>query len=72
MNCVWTLTVWRRKPYCKLEIGLIDVDLSLVFEGVCKVAGKIVSVMSPKVLNEKLLWDVSEKLLLHGDVCSLT
>ena len=59
-------------PIVKLEIGLINVDLSLVFDGVCEVTGKIGPVLSAEILNEMPLWCVSEKLLLSGDVFSLT
>ena len=52
--------------------GLIDVGLSLVFDGVCEATGKTGSVLSAEVLNEMLLWGVSEKLLLSGGVFSLT
>ena len=58
-------------PIVNSGIGLIDVYLSLVFDGVCEVIGKIGSVSSVEVLNEMLLWGVSEKLL-SGDVFSLT
>ena len=47
-------------PIVNSGIGLIDVDLSLVFDGVCGVTGKIGSVSSVEVLNEMLLWGVSE------------
>ena len=36
-------------------IGLIDVDLSLLIDGVFEVTGKIGSVSSVEVLNEMLL-----------------
>ena len=55
----------------KSGIGLIDVDLSLVFDGVCEVTGKIGSVSSTEVLSKMLLWGVSEKLL-SGNLFSLT
>ena len=57
-------------PIVKSEIGLIDVDLSLVFDGVWEVTGKFGSISSAEVLSEMLLWGVSEKLL-SGDVFSL-
>ena len=38
-------------PIVKSEIGLIDIDLSLVFDGVCKVTRKIGSILSAKVLK---------------------
>ena len=53
-------------------IGLTDVDPSLVIDVVFKVTGKIGSVSSVEVLNEMILWGVPEKLLLSGDVYSLT
>ena len=52
-------------------ILLTDVHLSLVSDSVCKVTRKIDSVLSAEVLNEILLWGVSEKLLLSGDIFSL-
>ena len=55
-------------PIVNSEIGLIDVDPSLVIDGVFEVTGKIGSVSSVEVLNKMLLWGVSEKLLLSGDV----
>ena len=58
-------------PIVKSSIGLADVDLSLVFDGVCEVTGKIDFVWSVEVLNEMLLC-VSEKLLLSKDAFSLT
>ena len=39
-------------------IGLIDVDPSLVINGVFEVTGKIGSVSSVEVLNKMLLWGV--------------
>ena len=60
-------------PIVKSGIGLIDVDLSRVFDGACETLEKIGSVSSAEVLNEMLLlWGVSEKLLLSGDVFLLT
>ena len=59
-------------PIVKSRIGLIYVDLSLVFDGVCEVTGATGSVSLAEVLNEMLLWSVSEKLLLSGDASSLT
>ena len=50
----------------KSGIGLIDVDLSLVFDGVCEVTGKIGSVSSAEVLNEMLLWGVSKNYYYPG------
>ena len=38
----------------KSGIGLIDVDLSLVFDGVCEVTGKIGSVSSGEIFNEMI------------------
>ena len=58
-------------PTIKPGIGLIDVDPSLAYDGVCEMSGKIDSVLSAEVLNEMLLWVVSEKLLLSGTVFSL-
>ena len=58
-------------PIIKSGIGLIDVDPSLAYDGVCEISGKIDSVLSAEVLNEMLLWVVSEKLLLSGTVFSL-
>ena len=55
-------------PIVKSGIGSIDVDLSLVFEGVWEVTGKIGSISSAEVLNEMLLWGVSKKKILSGDV----
>ena len=39
-------------------IGLIDVDPSLVINGVSEVTGKIGSISSVEVLNKMLLWGV--------------
>ena len=39
-------------------IGLIDIDPSLVINGVFEVTGKIGSVSSVEVLNKMLLWGV--------------
>ena len=47
-------------------IGLIDVDLSLVIDGVFEVTGKIGSVSSVEVLYKMLLWGVSEKFYCLG------
>ena len=47
-------------PIVNSGIGLMDAGLSLVFDGVCEVTGKIGSVSSVEVLNEILLWGVSE------------
>ena len=55
-------------PIVSSGIGLIDVDPSLVIDGVFEVTGKIGSVSSVEVLNKMLLWGVSEKLLLSGDL----
>ena len=59
-------------PIVNSGIRLIDVDPSLVIDGVFEVTGKIGSVSSVEVLNKMLLWGVSEKLVLSGDVFSLT
>ena len=51
-------------PIVSSGIGLIDVDPSLVIDGVFELTGKIGSVSSVEVSNKMLLWGVSEKLLL--------
>ena len=45
-------------PIVNSGIGLIDVDPSLVINGVFEVTGKIGSVSSVEVLNKMLLWGV--------------
>ena len=59
-------------PIVNSGIGLIDVDPFLVIDGVFEVIGKIGSVSSVEVLHKMLLWGVSEKLFLFGDIFSLT
>ena len=39
----------------KSGIGLIDVDLSLVFDSLCKVTGKIGSISSVEVFNKMIM-----------------
>ena len=45
-------------PIVNSGIGLIDVDPSLVINGVFEVTGKIGSISSVEVLNKMLLWGV--------------
>ena len=44
----------KKSSIVKSGIGLIDVDLSLVFDGVCEVTGKIGSISSVEVFNETI------------------
>ena len=58
-------------PVVKSGIGLIDVDLFLVFDDICEVTRRTGSVSSAEVLNEMLSWGVSKKLLNTVGVFSL-